>query len=154
MMQSPVYVKFQTLGGDMQQVLTEKLVEETRGVIEPKVRALEESIARRLGVTAGWWWRRWRQQPGTRGGGQAACQEVARRSAARGAARPASGRLREPDLAVEAVAGRLEAADLVQRFLQAHLARIHQLAARCSVSGFSRASSAFVSSYRRSLCAP
>jgi hypothetical protein len=53
MMQSPVYVKFQSLGGDMQKVLTDKLVEETRGVVEPKVRAMEESIARRLGVTAG-----------------------------------------------------------------------------------------------------
>jgi hypothetical protein len=51
MMQSPVYTKFQALGGDMQRVLTEKLVEDTRGVVEPKVRVMEESIARRLGVT-------------------------------------------------------------------------------------------------------
>jgi hypothetical protein len=51
MMSSPVYTKFQSLGGDMQRVLTEKLVEDTRGIVEPKVRAMEESIARRLGVT-------------------------------------------------------------------------------------------------------
>jgi len=52
MMQSPVYLKFQSLGGEMQKVLADKVVEETRGMIEPKVRAMEESIARRLGVTA------------------------------------------------------------------------------------------------------
>ena len=52
MMQSPVYVKFQSLGGEMQKVLSDKLVEETRGIVEPKVRVMEESIARRLGVTA------------------------------------------------------------------------------------------------------
>ena len=51
MMSSPVYAKFQSLGGDMQRVLTEKLVEDTRGIVEPKVRVMEESIARRLGVT-------------------------------------------------------------------------------------------------------
>jgi len=51
MMQSPVYAKFQSLGGDMQRALTEKLVEETRSIVEPKVRVMEESIARRLGVT-------------------------------------------------------------------------------------------------------
>ena len=52
MMQSPVYTKFQGMGGDMQKVLTDKLVEETRATVEPKVRVMEESIARRLGVTA------------------------------------------------------------------------------------------------------
>ncbi|RZJ09775.1 MAG: hypothetical protein EOO54_21930 [Haliea sp.] len=48
--ESPVYTKFQQLGGDMQKVLTEKLVAETRTVIEPKVRAMEVSIAKRLGL--------------------------------------------------------------------------------------------------------
>lgn len=48
--ESPVYSKFQQLGGDMQKVLTEKLVAETRPVIDPKVRAMEVSIAKRLGL--------------------------------------------------------------------------------------------------------
>lgn len=50
--ESPVYVKFQRMGDDMQKVLVEKLVAETRTTIEPKVRTLEETVARRLGVTA------------------------------------------------------------------------------------------------------
>jgi len=50
--ESPAYNKFQQLGGDMQKVLTEKLVAETRPVIEPKVRAMEVSIAKRLGIPA------------------------------------------------------------------------------------------------------
>lgn len=49
--ESPAYNKFQQLGGDMQKVLTEKLVAETRPQIEPKVRAMEVSIAKRLGIT-------------------------------------------------------------------------------------------------------
>lgn len=48
--ESPAYNKFQQLGGDMQKVLTEKLVAETRPVIEPKVKAMEMSIAKRLGI--------------------------------------------------------------------------------------------------------
>jgi uncharacterized protein len=51
-MESPVYVKFQRMGEDMQKVLVEKLVADTRSTIEPKVRVLEETVARRLGVTA------------------------------------------------------------------------------------------------------
>ena len=50
--ESPVYVKFQRLGDDMQKALAEKLVADTRATIEPKVRALEQTVARRLGVTA------------------------------------------------------------------------------------------------------
>lgn len=52
MMESPVYAKFQQLGGDMQKVLADKLVAETRGQVTPKVKALEETIAKRLGMTA------------------------------------------------------------------------------------------------------
>jgi hypothetical protein len=52
MMESPVFAKFQGLGGDMQKVLVEKLIADTRPQVEPKVRALEETIAKRLGVTA------------------------------------------------------------------------------------------------------
>jgi hypothetical protein len=49
--ESPVYGKFQRMGDAMQKVLVEKLVAETRPTIEPKVRALEQSVAKRLGVT-------------------------------------------------------------------------------------------------------
>lgn len=52
-MESPVYVKFQRLGDDMQKLLAEKLVADTRATIEPKVRALEQTVARRLGVPSG-----------------------------------------------------------------------------------------------------
>lgn len=51
LVESPVYVKFQLLGNDMQKALTQKLVAETRPLIEPKVKALEQSIAKRLGLT-------------------------------------------------------------------------------------------------------
>jgi hypothetical protein len=49
--ESPTYTRFQQLGGDMQKALAEKLVADTRGIIEPKVKAVEQSVARRLGVT-------------------------------------------------------------------------------------------------------
>lgn len=52
MLESPTYAKFQQLGGDMQKVLTEKLVADTRSQVTPKVKALEESIGKRLGVSA------------------------------------------------------------------------------------------------------
>ena len=48
--ETPAYIKFQGMGGDMQKVLVEKLVDETRGSIEPKVAALEQTVAKRLGV--------------------------------------------------------------------------------------------------------
>lgn len=51
MMESPVFAKFQSLGGEMQKVLIEKLVADTRPQVEPKLRGLEQSIAKRLGVT-------------------------------------------------------------------------------------------------------
>lgn len=50
--ESPVYAKFQGLGDDMQKSLVEKLVSDTRSTIEPKVRTLEQTVAKRLGVTA------------------------------------------------------------------------------------------------------
>ncbi len=50
-MESPAWLKFQQLGGDMQKVLQEKLIADTRGNIEPKLMALEQSMAKRLGVT-------------------------------------------------------------------------------------------------------
>lgn len=51
--ESPVYVKFQQMGSDMQKVLVEKLVADTRPTVEPKVRALEQSVGKRLGLPAG-----------------------------------------------------------------------------------------------------
>jgi uncharacterized protein len=51
-MESPVYVRFQRMGNDMQKVLIDKVVAETRGTIEPKVRTLEQTVAKRLGVTS------------------------------------------------------------------------------------------------------
>lgn len=50
-LESPVFAKFQQMGDEMQKALIEKLVADTRATVEPKVRKLEESVARRLGVT-------------------------------------------------------------------------------------------------------
>jgi hypothetical protein len=49
--ESPAYTKFQQLSGQMQSTLSEKLLAETRTAVEPKVLALEQSIAKRLGIT-------------------------------------------------------------------------------------------------------
>ncbi len=49
-MESPVNKKFAQLNGDMQKALSEKLVAETRPTVEPKLKALEASIAKRLGI--------------------------------------------------------------------------------------------------------
>ena len=51
-LESPVNRKFAQMGGDMQKVLVEKLVLETRSVIEPKVKLLEQSISKHLGLPA------------------------------------------------------------------------------------------------------
>lgn len=51
MLESPVVRKFQAMGGDMQRAMVEKLVAETRGDIELKVRALDQVIVKRLGIT-------------------------------------------------------------------------------------------------------
>lgn len=50
--ESPVNRKFQQLGGEMQKSLTEKLVAETKPLIEPKVRALDRAVGTRLGLPA------------------------------------------------------------------------------------------------------
>jgi hypothetical protein len=50
-MESAAWNKFQQMGPELQKPLVEKLLAETRPVIEPKVKALEQSIARRLGIT-------------------------------------------------------------------------------------------------------
>ena len=50
-MESPTWNKFQQLGGEMQRKLQEKLILDTRSDIEPKIKALEASVGRRLGIT-------------------------------------------------------------------------------------------------------
>ncbi len=51
LLESPVNRKFQLAGPDMQKAIAEKLVAETRGEVEGKVRALDQTVARRLGLT-------------------------------------------------------------------------------------------------------
>ena len=50
-LESPVYAKFQRVGDEMRKALADKLVADTRTSIEPKVRAMEEAVAKRLGMT-------------------------------------------------------------------------------------------------------
>ncbi len=49
-MENPAWIKFQQIGPDMQKPLMEKLIADSRPQIEPKIKALEQSIARRLGI--------------------------------------------------------------------------------------------------------
>lgn len=48
--ESPVFRKFQQLGGEMQKALVDKVVAENQAVIQPKVKALEQSMFKRLGL--------------------------------------------------------------------------------------------------------
>lgn len=48
--ESPVNRKFQQMGGEMQKALSDQLVAETKGLMEPKIKGLEQSIATRLGL--------------------------------------------------------------------------------------------------------
>ncbi|MEY4750382.1 MAG: hypothetical protein RIQ60_2596 [Pseudomonadota bacterium] len=48
---SSVSKKYQELGGEMQRAITETLVRDSRSVVEPKLRALEDSLMKRLGVS-------------------------------------------------------------------------------------------------------
>jgi len=48
--ESPVNRKFLQLGGEMQKVLLDKLFEQMKPTIEPKVKALELSISKHLGL--------------------------------------------------------------------------------------------------------
>lgn len=50
MIESPIYRKYQSMGGDMQRVLTEKLVAETRATVEPKLKALQATVGQKLGL--------------------------------------------------------------------------------------------------------
>jgi uncharacterized protein len=44
--------KFQQVDGESANVLAQKLVADTRGMIEPRIKVLEASLAKRLGMTA------------------------------------------------------------------------------------------------------
>ncbi|MBK6471022.1 MAG: hypothetical protein IPF94_09860 [Betaproteobacteria bacterium] len=50
MLESPVNRKFQAMGGEMQRAIGEKLIADTRGQVEVKLRALDQTVARRLGI--------------------------------------------------------------------------------------------------------
>ena len=50
MLESPLLARFQTAGADVQRALVEKVVADTRGPVEQRFRALEDTIAKRLGV--------------------------------------------------------------------------------------------------------
>lgn len=49
-LESPAFIKFQQIGPEMKNVLLEKLLADTRGTVEPKLKALERSISKRLGI--------------------------------------------------------------------------------------------------------
>ena len=48
MLESPVNAKYQSMAGEMQRTLGTKVVAETRATIEPRFKALEESVNKRL----------------------------------------------------------------------------------------------------------
>jgi hypothetical protein len=50
-LESPVSRKYQQLTAEGQQALMQKLIADSRPAVDPKLKALEQTIARRLGVT-------------------------------------------------------------------------------------------------------
>lgn len=52
LLESPVYAKYMQTSGEMQKALLEKLVADTRPAIEPKIRVLEASVGKRLGMSS------------------------------------------------------------------------------------------------------
>jgi uncharacterized protein len=53
MLESPVLAKFQAAGLDIQKALGQKVVADTRPQVEQRYRSLEETIAKRLGISNG-----------------------------------------------------------------------------------------------------
>lgn len=51
-MESPVNRKFTQMGPDFQKALGEKLVAQTQNLVQPKVKALEQNVAKHLGLEA------------------------------------------------------------------------------------------------------
>jgi hypothetical protein len=52
-LESPVSRKYQQMAGEQQQALAQKLIEDTRAQIEPKLKALDQTISTRLSTAAG-----------------------------------------------------------------------------------------------------
>lgn len=52
MLESPVLAKFNAAGNDIQRALVEKVVADTRTQVEPRIKALEDTITKRLGLPA------------------------------------------------------------------------------------------------------
>ena len=50
LLENPVILKYQRMLPDMQQALGQKLIADTRPLVEPKVAALEETVAKQLGI--------------------------------------------------------------------------------------------------------
>ena len=50
LMESPAYRKYNSLGPELQRALSDRIVTDSRGVVEPKMRAFQESVAKRLGL--------------------------------------------------------------------------------------------------------
>lgn len=51
-LESAAVSKYQKLSGDMQKVLLEKVLADTRATVEPRVAALEQTVVKRLGKTS------------------------------------------------------------------------------------------------------
>jgi uncharacterized protein len=49
-LESPVSKKFQQVGAEIENSLAQKVVADTRGTVEPRLRALQVSVAKRLGI--------------------------------------------------------------------------------------------------------
>lgn len=49
-LESPVNKKYAQLGGEMQKALADKLVADTRNLIEPRLRVLDQSVIKHLGI--------------------------------------------------------------------------------------------------------
>jgi len=49
-LESQAFAKYNRLQGEMQNALTAKLVADTRPLIEPKIRAMDTSVSKRLGI--------------------------------------------------------------------------------------------------------
>jgi hypothetical protein len=52
-LESPVNKKFQQIAGEMQQTLGQKLVDETKSQVEPRLKALEQALQAKLKAAAG-----------------------------------------------------------------------------------------------------
>lgn len=50
--ESPSWQKYQSLAPEMERALGERLVQDVKAQVEPKVRALDQALIKRLGVTA------------------------------------------------------------------------------------------------------